>query len=215
MSEHFEQEQDISNPQLIFPCINEESKSLPNCNSIITPPITPNVIREKTDYSHHSSDLSHSSIHAIVYPENPKNNLQKILNTEIQIQEDNTNLSLSEFCDSIMIKKFRQSIQNNIILPTENDKKIITLKIPTKYKNYTKISDKILDSIKYSDPKIVNFISNTIELVITQQIKIFNRYITSLENNSFVKISINSKLNKSLITNYYKMDVTILSINFL
>lgn len=190
----------------------EEKKENPP--QIITPPLTPrlNLVRER-QYTHHSSDLSHSSInHIINYNENQ--DLERILNVPLKTDEKDYQ-NLSEYCGIIISKKFREAIKTNEILPSESDNKTFKLKISSKTKHNT-IKERILNTINNDDPKIKHFINNTIDIILLREMKFLNRGITSIHNKTYNQIEIESKLKTRFFKfNYYEVTIKFLSITFL
>lgn len=175
-------------------------------NPVITP-----LVRER-QMTNHSSDLSHSSINHIIDYDN--HDIQKILDVEIN-QEDIYSNNLEHYTSLLLETKFQQAIRTNVIQPKQNDKKNFKMKI---YKNSKNIKDIISKNIDSDDPKIIDFIHSTIDLITQKGIKTYTRNFTSIHNKIFTKINFSSILKSYrflLFRNYIKFQINILSISFL
>lgn len=172
-----------------------------NNENEIEPKPTP-LIRER-QLTNHSSNLSHSSINHIVNYND--NNIEDILKTPIK---DSKNLP--SFCSSLMSSKFYNSIQNNSIKPVQTDNKTFKIKI---FKNSKKniIKESILKNISSTDPKIKNFIDNSIDLIMINETKSIDRHITSIHEQNFNKINIQSQQ----VSRYFKKDFIYLNVNII
>ena len=172
------------------------------------------TIPRERQLTEHSSELSHSSInHIIHYEDESTQKIKKILNTNISLPENQDDLS--KYCTSIIEAKFKESIKNNTIVPSENDNKHFKLKIPIN-SDTKSIKQHVLTTINSNDPKIQQFINDSIELVLLKEMKDLDRSITSIHENIFSKITFTSHLKTKFIRpNIYYLDIKFLSINFI
>lgn len=174
----------------------------------ITPPPTP--LRENHNHNH-SSNLSHSSLDVTHYN---NSQLEKILNVKLNPEiEDNEDLNT--FCYSVIKHKFKDSIKLNNVLPSQCDKKNFKLKIYHKT-NSVEIKDKIINTIDNPDPKISEFIGKSIDLLLLEQMETLERSLISLHNKTYHQINLTSTFKKRFFfKNYFKLNIELLSINFL
>lgn len=185
--------------------ISIQSEPLPNSNSL-TPPSTP--IRDISIHSHHSSNLQHPSIHKENYEQ-----LTKILDIKIQAEQDFEDLNA--FCYNIIQEKFKEGIKVNTVLPSASDKKTFKLKI-YKRNDHTEIKNNIINTVNYPDPKLTDFLNSTIDLVLLDQMKTMERSFVSIQDKTFTKIFFQSEFKKKyLSSDYYLININLLSINFL
>ena len=178
-------------------------------SNYITPPSSP-ILPIRKSHSHHSSNIEHSTIHSI----HTSDKRYTILNTQIQ----NNNIKdskLETYCDENISYKIKESIKLNHILPSEADKKQFKFKIFPRSNPIT-IKKNILQTLNQDNPKIIEFISNSIDFILLQKMDVFDRTISSIEPTNYYKIIITSKLNKrKLWFNYYIINIDITSISFL
>ena len=163
-------------------------------------------VRNVSVHSHHSSKLSHSSIHHF----HTHSSMKKILEMKIDLPDEG---NLNDYCSNNIEYKFREAVKANFAKPTESDTKTFNFKI---YHN-TSI-EKILASInKYNDVpnSIIQFITSNIELLLTDQIDGINRDHVCLYEESFHKVSIESKKNSVTFgKNYYKISILLNTIKY-
>lgn len=187
-----------------------KSEPIQNMQNMITPPPTP--IRRELEHSHHSEDDTHSSINHLINRNNNEH-LGRIL--DIKLESDSSDMEdLNAFCYNIIQKKFKEAVRVNIALPSESDKKKFKLKV---YKNTdcNSIKESIVNTINNPDPKIHMFINSTINIVMLSEMKEMERMFVSVFNNTFHKIVFKSKLKSKLWgSNYYEIEIDLLSINF-
>lgn len=171
---------------------------LNNNDNPITPP----------NNSIHSSNLNHPSLN------DDNEQINKIL--DIKLKNDTKDFEdLNTFCYNIIQQKFKEGIRLNSVLPSESDKKTFKLKI-YQQTNPLEIKENIISTINNPDPKIIGFIHSTIDLILLDQMKIMERSFVSLHNKTFTKIFFNSTFKQKIFSsNYYSIDINLLSINFL
>lgn len=167
------------------------------------------LVRER-QLTNHSSNKSHSSInHIINYDDDDDKNKLIGLSRSNQKSQD-----IDKLTSSLITANFKENIKNNIIIPSETDNKNFQIKI-YKYSKNSDIKKIIFDYINSSDPKITSFINNTIDLIMTRQIKEVNRDITSIHNKTYYKINISSDNHYPFLRRkYIRVYVSILSISF-
>ena len=212
MTEELKQEQ---------PIIEEEENSLgdnplpPSSTQAeppltISPPPTPQLGRER-QYSHHSSNISHSSIHQILNSDND-NRINRILNIQLDSDEKDEQ-DLAEFCNKIITRKFKESVKTNNILTSKGDSKNFNIKL-YKDSDIDNIKQTIINAVDNPDEKIVNFVNNSVDLLLLSNF--YSRSIASLVDNTFHRISLTSKYkSKWFKQNFFLINIKISSINFL
>ena len=170
------------------------------------PKIEDAPVRNVSIHSHHSSNLSHASIHHF----HTHSSMKKILEMKVDLPDEG---NLNDFCSYNIESKFRLAIKSNFAKPTESDTKTFNFRI---YHN-TSI-EKIIASInKYNDvPKsIIQFIISNIELLLTDQIDGIKRQHVCLYEESFHKVSITSKKNSVTFgKNYYKISIILNTVKY-
>lgn len=182
---------------------------LPLLHYDITPPPLPD---------NHSSDKSYSFFNKHLEKMNNYEQLEKILNINLKLDDKEEFTDLNAFCYSIIKKKFQESVKQNYVLPCQSDKKHLNLKI-FQHSNSSDIKTKIISTINSSnnpDPKISEFIDKSIDLLLLDQMTTLERSIVSLHNKTFHQIQLSSTLKtKFFSSNYFQLNIQLLSINFL
>ncbi len=174
---------------------------------------TNQILPRERQETYHSSDISHSSIHHHNIACNTTLT-ERILNIKLDIEEQDFQ-NFSSFCSIIISKKFKEAVRSNLIAPAESDNKSFKLKIYMNAKTKV-VKERVLSTLNTDDPKIKNFIAESIELILLKEMKSLNRNIVSLYENSYNKIIFKSKINKSLFrSTYNEVTIDFLSIKFL
>lgn len=175
----------------------------------LTPPTSPQpIIREShIDENLSSIILDYSGSHS----HNEK--VRDIL--ELKLDSDKDFEKLSSYCNYIISKKFKLAIYSNLVLPTHSDNKIFKLKI-FQTSNHNDIINKILSTINKPNDKIQNFIETTVKLLLLNQVSHLERYITSIYEHNYFQIKFTSQYkNKIFYSNYYLVNIELLSVTFL
>jgi ATP-dependent 26S proteasome regulatory subunit len=181
-----------------------------NNNPIIEHPSSPviNIQREK-----HYDDDEAESLNKYINPDNNEE-LERILS--IELETDNEDMEkLNDFCNSVITKKFKESIKQNKVLHHTSDNKSYNLKI-FESTNPEDIKTKILKTINHPDKTITNFIKSSIDLMVIDKMEHLERNTTSLQNKRFHKIKFSADYHRKIFgKNYYLIIIDLLSVNFL
>lgn len=191
--------------------------SNPRISNMETPPPTPppTPIRNEpvSIYSHHSDELSHPSINNFINHYNDEI-LTRILDIKLESDKDDV-ADLDTFCNRVIQKKFKEAIKVNTVLPSSSDKKEFKLKV-FQQTDPADIKKRIVDTISNPDIKIKKFIDSTIDSLLLSEMKKMERSTVSLHEKVFHKIVFKSKLCKRYFsTNYYNIEINLLSIKYL
>lgn len=205
---------ELENKENIIKQLTTEPEPEPNRFERESPcEMTPPPMRNQSIHSHHSSELSHPSINNFINHTGDEN-LSRILDIKLETDEDDI-ADLNAFCYNVIQRKFKEAIKINTVLPSESDKKSFSLKV-YQQTDPSEIKKKIVDTINSADPRIHKFIDSTINSLLLSEMKMMDRSFVSLHDRTFHKIVFTSKLKKKRFsTNYYKIHIDLLSINYL